>query len=303
MTSDDARGVRVMAVVRELSTWCPPSEVVRDLLTHMGAYTDVLVERWAPDGPTDAAMAWTDPHTLPSDATELFHKQGIRVSLVAGGAPRHGGRGKRGANEYASSLADFVRAYCFDGVHLSCLGSAWNGSLRGIDEVRTTDWLCWVTEALHRELPGVSLSHSHHARQFGPHDAARVRCIEARVGSKVEFYVAHYEEVVCTANGACDAVFSSAPAQFVGTAVDELIGAGFPPDKLVAGLPVALDDGQGYVELHQLVSTLRARAEAQKPTVGLCGWYWATDRRVLGGRWSTRVTDAILGEPRGGETL
>jgi len=301
MTPGDERGVRVLAVVRELSTWCPPNEAARDLLTHMGAYTDVLVERWVPDdGPTDAAMAWTDPHTLPSDATDLFHAQGIRVSLVAGSGMQGADWRNKPAEDFASGVAEFVHALSFDGVHLSCHGAAWEGDGAASDEARRVDWLCCVTQTLYDALPGLAISQSHDASHFGPGDDARVRRVHRRVGGEVDFYVVRYEAAVRDSSDACRAVFSAGPGRFAGTAIDELLEAGYPAEKLVVGLPVAAADGPGHIEARGLAMALRTRAEAQKPLVGLCGWYWATDRRVLGGRWSTRVADAILGEPQEG---
>ncbi len=294
------RGRRIVSIVRELSTWCPPADAVRDLLTHMGAYTDVLLESWNVEGPTDAAIAWTDPYTLPADTIELFHEKGIRVMVLAGGEQGGPAWALHSAADYASALAQFVSSNSLDGVNLAFHGRGWDHSdPRSEDELRRSDWICEVTGALRRALPTKSISHACDAPCFGPGDRARLRRIHARVGEDVDFYVVRY----CGPQGSdyldSGSVFSAAPRHVAGTALDELVAAGFPVGKLVLGKPVSREDGPGYIELARLANMLRARVEGHLPLGGVCGWYWASDRKVLAGSWSTTVARAMSGEQRG----
>ncbi|HVI04024.1 MAG TPA: hypothetical protein VM869_35275, partial [Enhygromyxa sp.] len=276
-----------ITVIDELSTWYPPAEAVDDLLIHMGHYTHALVARWTPQRPIAAASAWLDPNTLPANTIDRFHERGVRVLVSAAGLQASSDLDPR---EYAGALARFVRSNDFDGVSLATDDRASASSPAMLSE-----WLYAATDVLRHLLPADALiAHEAPASAFSPATDAPYLQVHERAGEHIDFYVLRYFGEDSSDALDFDSLFVEAPPSRAGTALDELREAGLDPAKLVVGLPVTGGPGRSdHVELGELATMVRRRIESSEPLAGVCGWNWASDRKLFGGAWSKTLARAL----------
>lgn len=284
---------KIVALVNDLATWHPPDNAVQDLLRHRGRYTHMLFGSWTAAFPQDAARAWTDPATFPADSIDLLHKSGIRVMVSAGGHELPISEG-RDPQRYAEALAAFADEYQFDGVDVAI------DDPEGMASPGADNWLLALTQTLRRRLPHAILSHTAAARFFGPGEQGVYSRLNNQLNELVAFYIVRY----FGHGGACynnpEQVLCQAPTCAPGTALDQLIEAGWQADKLLIGTPITSEElgveGCRHIHLHDLASQLRQRIQVGAPIAGLCGFSWAADRRVHCGEWSVEIGRALSEE-------
>jgi chitinase len=283
---------KLITLVHELSTWYPPGEAIEDLLTHMGAYTHVVLGGWTRATPRDAAAAWADPNTIPADAIDRFHALGLEV-LIAGGGPHEdpiladpgGGAG------YGRRLAEFAREHQFDGVQFQI------DSLAGFERGCATDWLIAATTAARAALPDGRISHVGPAPAFADLFRDSYLAVDQACGAGIDFYVVRYFDCGDSAQHQTsswddyESLFHRAKGWASRTAIDELHASGMPSDKLVIGKPCTPIDARiaGYVAPDVLADLLRRRRASGAGIAGLMGWHWSSDRKQLAGSWSRTV--------------
>ena len=125
---------RIVTFLPDLATWHPPGDVVEDILTHLGAYTHLILLSWAASGPKWTAAAWVDHNTFPANAVVEFHRCGVKIMVSAGNAEaRPISDQPRGGYSYGAKVGEFVRDNELDGVNFEIVDQEAFGAGRGAE--------------------------------------------------------------------------------------------------------------------------------------------------------------------------
>jgi len=246
------------------------------------SYNVICLAFWLSGSAADMAGAWASlDDATKSKYLDAYHNAGMRVIASAFGATEFPTSAGADPVSTASKFASFIKTNRLDGGDVDYEDSAAFTASKG------ADWLIKFTNTLRDALPSPQyiITHAPQGPYFTPGqypDGAYLK-IHKEVGDKIDFYNVQFYNQATTTYENCQTLLHRADGWATNSSLFELIGMGFPQEKIIIGKPIARADvyNTGFMDA-SAIAACGKEAHSKGWNGGFMGWQFSHD---LDGSW------------------